>query len=130
LFLVLVFRNLEITLIETVSEIDFDVENFEVSKIILFCEENFEIRLGASRNGGDGVETYSEPSIGATTKHSPKLFRRTQNYPIRAATLSAISIISVNVFCLASESRASPVRRWSETVQIARARLPQYAAFI
>ena len=58
-----------------------------------FCEENFEGRLqgfpeanlralgvprqGVSRNGADGVVTYSEASTGVTTQYSPKLFRKT-----------------------------------------------------
>ena len=43
---------------------------------------------------------------------------------------NATSIILVKVFCRSSAVVASPVRIWSETVQMARARLPERAAFI
>ena len=48
----------------------------------------------------------------------------------RTATSSASSIICEKLLWRASESSASPVKMWSETVQIASAFFPLYAAFI
>ena len=44
-----------------------------------FCEENFEGRRGVARNTADAVDAYCEARIGATTKYSPKLFRKIKN---------------------------------------------------
>ena len=50
----------------------------------IFCEENFEGRRGVARNTADGIVTYSEASIGATTKHTPKLFHKISTYSYQA----------------------------------------------